>query len=135
MDNTYLKQQLTLEELSILESEMLKKRKGKEAAWGLWAGLSFFGAHRFYTEDYKYASVMLTTTIIPIIGLILILIYGSDTDSTWFLVRLFLIFLAGSVVWSWIDAFFLNRRLETLNNEIEQKILQDIMQKRERHGA
>ena len=47
MDNLNLLRTLTLEELGILEVELLKKRKSKEVVWGLWAGLHFFGAHRF----------------------------------------------------------------------------------------
>lgn len=38
MDNLELKRSFTLEELGILEAEMTKRRKTKEAAWGLWAG-------------------------------------------------------------------------------------------------
>ncbi|MBM6619120.1 NINE protein [Bacillus suaedaesalsae] len=116
------KKHLTLEELAILESEMFKKSKSKDAAWGLWAGLSFFGAHRFYTEDYRIASIMLSTTIFPLFLLILVLAYSLSDGLLYFS----LFFLIGSVIWSWIDAFFLNRRIEALNDEIEQKILVSI---------
>jgi hypothetical protein len=116
------KKDLTLEELAILQSEMLKKSKNKEAAWGLWAGLSFFGGHRFYTEDYGLASAMLCTTVFPLIILVSVIIgylpFGLFYPS--------LFFVIGSVVWSWIDAFFLNQRLDKLNNEIENDILRSI---------
>jgi hypothetical protein len=118
-----------LEELAYLESEMLKKSKSKEAAWGLWAGLSFFGAHRFFTEDYKYATAMLATTFIPLA----VLIFMFSTfyyDEPLFYLSLF--FLIGSVIWSWIDAFFLNRRVIQLNESIEQVILGQIQQNRNR---
>ncbi|MFS1510994.1 NINE protein [Chengkuizengella sp. SCS-71B] len=122
MNQKLSKKDLTLEELAFLESEMLKKVKSKEAAWGLWAGLSFFGAHRFFTEDYKYASVMLTTTILPLITIILLV--GSNISGIFFAVSIF--FLIGSVVWSWIDAFFLNSRITKLNDDIEQTIIYEI---------
>lgn len=122
---------LTLEELAILESEMIKKRKNKEAAWGLWAGLSFFGAHRFYTENYGYASAMLLTSIIPIIALI-IMPYTTDLEnfSTRFFLGVFITLLVGSVIWSWIDAFFLNKRMDELNDQIERSILDNIKEQR-----
>jgi hypothetical protein len=123
------KTDLALEELAYLESEMLKKSKSKEAAWGLWAGLSFFGAHRFFTEEYKYATAMLATTLIPLA----VLIFMFSTfyyDEPLFYLSLF--FLIGSVIWSWIDAFFLNRRVIQLNESIEQVILGQIQQNRNR---
>lgn len=129
--NSLSKMDLTLEELAVLESEMLKKRKNKEAAWGLWAGLSYFGAHRFYTEDYGYASAMLLTSGIPIIAIIIML---SSVDFyygfTSFLLILFIIFLAGSLIWSWIDAFFLNKRIEAYNDSVEKQILNLIREER-----
>ena len=122
---------LTLEELAVLESEMLKRRKNKEAAWGLWAGLSYFGAHRFYTENYRYASAMLLTSIIPIFAIIIMLFnveyyYGF----TRFLMTLFIFFLVGSFIWSWIDAFFLNKRIDELNDVTEIRILNSIREQR-----
>jgi TM2 domain-containing membrane protein YozV len=120
------KRDLTLEELAYLESEMVKKNKSKEAAWGLWAGLSFFGAHRFFTEDYQYASAMLFTTMVPLIALIIMIF----NNSIHFLFYPSLVLLIGSVVWSWIDAFFLNTRVNELNDRIEQTILNSIKEQR-----
>jgi cellulose synthase/poly-beta-1,6-N-acetylglucosamine synthase-like glycosyltransferase len=125
---SFTKRDLTLEELAYLESEMLKKRKSNEAAWGLWAGLSFFGAHRFYAESYQYAAIMLLTTLLPLSLIIWMLIYLSEPNEVLMEFSIFL--LIGSVVWSWIDAFFLNNRIEELNNNIEYKILQEIIENR-----
>ncbi|OOE12828.1 NINE protein [Fictibacillus arsenicus] len=127
MYSELLKIDLTLEELAFLESEMLKKSKSKEAAWGLWAGLSFFGAHRFFTEDYKYASAMLGTTFIPL-AILIYMLFDYYYNEPLFYFSLFL--LIGSVIWSWIDAFFLNRRMIQLNETIEQNILNQIQQNR-----
>ncbi|GED67143.1 hypothetical protein BRE01_08450 [Brevibacillus reuszeri] len=128
--NSNLKMDLTLEELAILESEMIKKRKNKEAAWGLWAGLSFFGAHRFYTENYGYASAMLLTSVFPIILLFIIPNINLGDSFTRLLLSIFFILLAGSVIWSWIDAFFLNKRMDELNDQIERSILDNIKEQR-----
>jgi TM2 domain-containing membrane protein YozV len=125
-NNNFSKRDLTLEELACLESEMLKRRKNKDIAWGLWAGLSFFGAHRFYTGDFQYASIMLLTTFLPLFFLIISAFIGA---SKIILIPAILL-LIGSVIWSWIDAFFLSQRIIDLNDGIEQAILKDIRQQR-----
>ena len=122
---------LTLEELAILESEMLKRKKSKEAAWGLWAIMHFLGAHRFYTENYKYATAMLLTSITPLFAII-ILFYTVEyfNSFTEILMYIFIFLLIGSVIWSWIDAFFLNKRIDDLNENTENHILDAIRERR-----
>ncbi|GGI16145.1 TM2 domain-containing protein [Gottfriedia solisilvae] len=120
------KRDLTLEELGFLESEMLKKMKSKDAAWGLWAGLHFFGAHRFYTEDYKYGSAMFLSIMLPLIAIIFL--FFTDTVNLLFYISLCLIVC--SLLWSWIDAFFLNSRLNQFNETVEQTILENIRENR-----
>ncbi len=117
------KKTLTLEELAILEIELSNKAKKNDIAWALWASLSFFGAHRFYTENYSYASAMFLTSFFPLIAII-ILLYLGLTDGSLFVVALSL--LAASVIWSWIDAYFLNKIIEDLNHDIEIDILKKI---------
>ncbi|GFZ86711.1 hypothetical protein GCM10008018_35890 [Paenibacillus marchantiophytorum] len=123
MDNLNLLRTLTLEELGVLETELLKKRKSKEIVWGLWAGLHFFGAHRFYTENYLYASIMFATTIVPTLGIILLAVYTDIEAFSYFLLWLSICLLSGSLLWSWIDAFFLNKRIETMNHEQERNVI------------
>jgi TM2 domain-containing membrane protein YozV len=126
MENLDLKRGLTLEELGILETEMAKHRKSKDAAWGLWAGLHFFGAHRFYTDNYMYASLMLATNVIPVIAIILLIIYTQLVGFSMFLLWVSIILLAGSLIWSWIDAFFLNRRIKDINETKELEVIKRI---------
>ncbi|WP_096463384.1 NINE protein [Aneurinibacillus soli] len=126
MNNTFSKKDLTLEELYILESEMLKRRKSKAAAWGLWAGLSFFGAHRFYTENYGSASAMFLTSTFPIFMLLLLSGPTARTSFNNFLFPFSILLIIGSIIWGLIDAFFLNRRVEKLNDAIECEIIHKI---------
>ncbi|MEK8129080.1 NINE protein [Paenibacillus filicis] len=130
MDNIQEKRSFTLEELGILEAEMLKLRKSKEAAWGLWALMSFFGAHRFYTENYVYASWMLSTSVAPIVMILVLAGQDSLGGLGQFLLWFSISMLIGSVAWSWIDAIFLNRRVENLNNRKEQEIIRRIQMTR-----
>ncbi|WP_064093104.1 TM2 domain-containing protein [Rossellomorea aquimaris] len=126
MNSELNKRDLTLDELVYLESEMINRRKSKDAAWGLWAGLSFFGAHRFFTEDYRYASAMFLTTFIPL--LIVVASLFNETYNFIFNFSLFLLF--SSVIWSWIDAFFLNARITNYNEKAERAVLQSILNNR-----
>jgi hypothetical protein len=123
MDNLNLLRTLTLEELGILEAESLKKRKSKEVAWGLWTGLHFFGAHRFYTDNYLYASIMLATSVVPSVAIILLSVYSDFEGFNKFMLWLSICMLSGSVLWSWIDAFFLNKRVDEINHEQERNII------------
>jgi hypothetical protein len=120
------KKDLTLEELGFLETEMLKKMKSKDAAWGLWAGLHFLGAHRFYTEDYKFGSAMFISIVLPLSAIIFLLY----TDTINILFYIFLGLTACSLLWSWIDAFFLNSRINNFNETVEQSILDHIRENR-----
>ncbi|WCN37911.1 NINE protein [Aneurinibacillus uraniidurans] len=126
MNNTFSKKDLTLEELYILESEMLKRRKSKAVAWGLWAFLSFFGAHRFYTENYVSASAMLLIITSPIFMTILL---PAPTNHS-FLFPFSMLLIASSIIWGGIDAFFLSRRVEKLNDAIEYEIIHKIKSNR-----
>lgn len=72
------------------------------------------------------ASIMLTTTVVPIVGLILLSAYSEFEGISQVLMWLFIVLLAGSVIWSWIDAVFLNRRVEELNHRQEREIMDRI---------
>lgn len=126
MDNLQLLRTLTLEELAILEAELLKKRKSKEVVWALWSVLHYFGAHRYYTENYLYASLMFAATVVPGIGIFLLAIYTELQAFSYFLLWFSIAILAGSLLWSWIDAFFLNRRIEEMNHEQERSVIHRI---------
>ncbi|WP_028563502.1 TM2 domain-containing protein [Paenibacillus pinihumi] len=129
-DNIHDKRTFTLEELGILDTEMHKLRKTKEAAWALWLCMSFFGAHRFYTENYVYASWMLFTSAAPIVIIMILIMQDSGDGPALFFLWLSVIMLIGSVIWSWVDAIFLNGRIENLNNEKEHEIIRRIMNTR-----
>jgi len=61
-----------------------------------------------------------------ILGVVLLSLY---TDLQGFSLIMFWVsigLLAGSVIWSWIDAFFLNKRIENFNQTVEQEIIHRI---------
>jgi len=68
---------------------------------------------------------------VPMIGIVVQLIYSSMAVVThgvlfWF----FVFWLGASVLWSWIDAFFVNARIERFMDELESEILDEIATER-----
>lgn len=59
--NILLKQQLTPQQMVMLQSEFDRKKKSKGAAYAFWFFLGAFGGHRFYSRDTKRAICMLLT--------------------------------------------------------------------------
>ena len=59
--NIQSKQQLTQQELLILQSEVDKKGKKKAPAWLLWLFTGGIGGHRYYMGDIGYAVAMTLT--------------------------------------------------------------------------
>ena len=59
--NIQSKQQLTQQELLILQSEVDKKGKKKAPAWLLWLFTGGIGGHRYYMGDIGYAIAMTLT--------------------------------------------------------------------------
>lgn len=61
MANIYNKQNLSSQELLILQSELDKKGKSKTPAWLLWLFTGGIGGHRYYMGDIGYAVLMTLT--------------------------------------------------------------------------
>lgn len=61
MTNIYNKQNLSPQELLILQSELDKKGKSKTPAWLLWLFTGGIGGHRYYMGDIGYAVAMTLT--------------------------------------------------------------------------
>ncbi|WP_239704990.1 TM2 domain-containing protein [Mammaliicoccus sp. E-M24] len=61
MTNILNKQNLSSQELLILQSEVDKKGKSKTPAWLLWLFTGGIGGHRYYMGDIGYAVLMTLT--------------------------------------------------------------------------
>ncbi|QYG30068.1 TM2 domain-containing protein [Mammaliicoccus sciuri] len=61
MTNIYNKQNLSSQELLILQSELDKRGKSKTPAWLLWLFTGGIGGHRYYMGDIGYAVLMTLT--------------------------------------------------------------------------
>ncbi|SFS53007.1 TM2 domain-containing protein [Marininema halotolerans] len=95
-NNIQLKQQLTPDQLQMLHGELEMRKKSKVVMYLLWIFMSTFGAHRFYLGDTGYAVAML--------------FFGWLT--------LFL--------WPLIDVFFIGKRIDEKNTQLELEIISQI---------
>lgn len=130
------KTDLTLTELQWMDIETRKRGRSRDTLWALWALLSYFGAHRYYVGDYGYATAMFLTSFVPMVGIVIQLVVSDmDTVTDGVLIWFFVFWLGASVLWSWIDAFFVNARIERFNEDVEQEVLQEIELERQRAVA
>ncbi|MGJ9385526.1 TM2 domain-containing protein [Salipaludibacillus sp. CF4.18] len=95
MNNVALKQGLTGEQLSIVQSEVESKGKNKVIMYLLWWFTGVVGGHRFYLGDIGMGLGMLFT-------------------------------LGGLGVWALIDVFFIGKRLEKKNDNLERDVIQQV---------
>ncbi|RKZ18014.1 hypothetical protein DRQ53_01765 [bacterium] len=127
------KSDLTLTELQRLDMELRKRGRSRDTLWALWGLLSYFGAHRYYVGDNGYATAMFATSFVPMIGIaIQFMFLPADSVTAGVLFWVFVFWLGASVLWSWIDAFFVNGRVERFNDEAETQIIAEIAAERSR---
>mgnify|MGYP000937370988 CR=1 FL=1 len=124
------KKDLTAQELSLLNSEYQKQKKGSTPMWLLWLFLGSIGGHRYYLGDICQGIFHTLMVVLAFILSSAWSAYVAETVSTiedmmihssmgvlFFLVPLFFALL---------DAFFINRRLAKKNAAIEEKIIDQI---------
>lgn len=106
MSNLSLKQQLSQEQLAVVQSEMELKKKSMVVAYLFAFFLGIFGAHRFYVGKTGTAVAQLVLTLL---GIITMFIY----------VGFLLIWIVG--IWVFIDYFLLYGYVKRLNEDIERR--------------
>ncbi|MCP1144490.1 TM2 domain-containing protein [Lysinibacillus endophyticus] len=95
MNNLLLKQDLSTQELAIVNSEMNNKQKSKGIAYLIWFFFGGIGGHRYYAGDIGMGIAMTLT-------------------------------LGGLGFWALIDVFFIGKRIERKNEELEQNIIMNV---------
>lgn len=81
MSNLLLKQELSAQQLAIIQSELTKKAKSKTTAYIFWFFLGALGAHRYYVGDIGRGIAMtLTLGGIGIWALIDVFFIGSRVE-------------------------------------------------------
>jgi TM2 domain-containing membrane protein YozV len=113
MSNLSLKQQLSHQQLAMVQSEMEHKKKSMALAYVFLIFLGTFGAHRFYVGKKGTA---ITQLVLTLLGYLTLWLFGIG-----------LIFLG--IVWIWvlIDLFLLYGHVNRFNEEIERELIAQVM--------
>jgi len=127
MDTIIQRQDLTIDELMVLNSELRDAEKSIALAYLMLLG-GHLGVHRFYLKRIGTAVVQLVlfilTTISYFMGVILMEFY--EPIGIVFIVVMALSGLA-LLIWIIIDLFLMPRMVKEWNERIEQQILEQIV--------
>lgn len=124
--NLELKEKLSLDDLTKLESMMENKRKNKVIAYLFLVFLSCFGLHRIYAGHRGSGIGMAVLFFMGFINLLLFLIPTllSSSVYTGIIFLLFAIFLyVAFYIWWTIDLFLLSGMIDQRNIDIEYNMI------------
>ncbi|GGG21109.1 TM2 domain-containing protein [Paenibacillus abyssi] len=105
-----MKSQLDARELLLLEQEVKSQGKSMVLAYVLWYFLGVFGGHRFYMGRTGSAIAQLVLTITVIGALV-------------------------TFIWWVIDAFLLHQWVKDRNQEVEMRVMNDMMSNKHFNSA
>ncbi len=113
MSNLSLKQQLTSQQLAMVQSELEHKKKSMVVAYLFAILLGSLGAHRFYVRRIGTAGTQLVLTLL---GYMTVWIFGLG-------------FIFLGIVWIWVivDLFLLHGYVNRLNKDIERELIAQVM--------
>jgi len=121
------KKDLTTQELSLLDGEYQKQKKGSTPLWLLWLFTGGFGGHRYYLGDFGRAILHTLVFILALIaGISAAASAETDVEILFYAPLAVPFFLSFPALWALIDAFFIGRRLAIKNAAIEAKIINQI---------
>lgn len=123
--NVGMKEELSSEQLSIVQSEMQRKQKNVAVAFILWFFLGWAGAHRFYTDRIGSGIAMLGLNICEaicyVVGSVLLYVF----IGVLILPIAFILTLA-FLVWWIVDAVKLQDVINDMNAQIEADIINSV---------
>lgn len=123
--NVGMKEELSSEQLSIVQSEMQRKQKNVAVAFILWFFLGWAGAHRFYTDRIGSGIAMLGLNICGVICYFIGLALLSVILGFLILPIGFILSLA-FLVWWIVDAVKLQDVINYMNAQIEADIINSV---------
>lgn len=96
MSNLMYKEDLTDRQLYMVEQEYEEKKKKKGVMWTLWLLTSGLGIHRMWLGDWGYGMAMLLLNWLTL------------------------------GIWMLVDAFFITKRLDLHNAEVERQVVRNV---------
>ncbi|MFD0714424.1 NINE protein [Paenibacillus sp. GCM10027626] len=125
------KQELTLNELMVLSSEMRQVEKSTAIAYLMLLG-GHLGLHRFYLKKNNSGLLQLLLFIAAILFYFLAIVSSSQEAEPFFILCMVMFVLSaiGLTIWIIIDLFLLPHMLHEFNSHVEQEIIQAILHHR-----
>ncbi|MEF3303466.1 NINE protein [Paenibacillus sp. GYB003] len=127
----HTKQDLTLNELMVFQSEMRSAEKSTAIAYLMLLG-GHLGLHRFYLKRPGTGALQLVLFLLSVVFYIMLSV-GSAMESVALIVVSAILFALPALalfVWVIVDLFLLPRMLREYNGKIEQEIVQEILRHR-----
>lgn len=130
-DSLRQKSDMSAQELSMLSSELDKRKKSKTAMWLLWLFTGSVGGHRYYLGDTGrgiahtivfFAALIIGSSVTARATTFEDVVYGQFT---------MILLLGIPALWALIDGFFIGRRLAQKNTEVEAGIIDRIKSMRD----
>jgi len=122
------KSQLTEKQLSILESEMQKRRKSVGIAYLLWFFFGSLGIHKFYLGDTKKGLLYLVLGIFGWISIFtggLAALGGSDGGGFFAIIGMICIVVLGIMLL--IDLFTIPGQIRSAEEKAEEQIVNNLL--------
>jgi TM2 domain-containing membrane protein YozV len=112
MSNLSLKQQLSQQQLTMVQSELEHKKKSVAVAYVLAILLGGLGAHRFYVRKTGTAVTQLVLTLLGYLTMVILIGF---------------LFVGIVGIWVLVDLFLLHGYVKRLNEEIERDLIHQVM--------
>lgn len=113
------RESLTLDQQYVLKRIYKRKKRKKSRAYLLWLFTGLLGGHRYYLKHYKSAILMS-------------LIFAAAVAVGWFTWYLLLVINA---CWAIHDVFFISKWCSTVNEQIHQKVISDLIKSSQTTGG
>ncbi|GMK47833.1 MULTISPECIES: TM2 domain-containing protein [Paenibacillus] len=126
------RQDLTLNELMVFNSEMRSSEKSAAIAYLMLLG-GHLGVHRFYLKRKKTAIIQLILFLIATLAYILLSIASAAEQKALLIISTILFALPAAALFIWVivDLFLISRMVKAYNKEVERDLIEQIIRYRQ----
>ncbi|ACS99793.1 NINE protein [Paenibacillus sp. JDR-2] len=126
------RQDLTLNELMVFNSEMRSSEKSAAIAYLMLLG-GHLGVHRFYLKRKKTAIIQLILFLIATPAYILLSIASAAEQKALQIIGIILFALPAAALFIWVivDLFLISRMVKEYNKEVERDLIEQIIRYRQ----
>ncbi|WP_336776855.1 TM2 domain-containing protein [Paenibacillus sp. MMO-58] len=126
------RQDLTLNELMVFNSEMRSSEKSAAIAYLMLLG-GHLGVHRFYLKRKKTAIIQLVLFLIATPAYIFFSIASASEQEALQIIGIILFALPAAALFIWVivDLFLISRMVKEYNKEVERDLIEQIIRYRQ----